>query len=177
MPVYQYDESIQVGSNFSERLTNSIEDLFQKGFNNVITVGSDSPQLLDIDFSLIQTELEKGNVILGPTQRGGAYLIAIPFKSWNRKDFKEIPWNTNRVFESLKDLYQGCVVKSRFTEIHTYKDIITVIKKGCSNDFVLQLKRLLNLDYYQPNYSGFYQSEIFLIKSERGPPLPVSLHF
>ncbi|WP_175402859.1 DUF2064 domain-containing protein [Mangrovivirga cuniculi] len=177
LPVYQYDESKQIGNNFSERLTNSIDDLFLKGYENVITVGSDSPELLNLDFSLVKSELEKGNAVLGPTQRGGTYLIAVPFKFWKKNEFSEIPWNTSRVFEALKDLYPDCIVKSELTEIHTYTDIIDLIKTGFENNLVLQLKRLLNPDYFQTYHTAYTPSENLFVFSERGPPQSASLHF
>jgi len=45
---YVYDEQHQVGTSFGERFTNAITDIYNKGYEAVISVGNDTPNLTNI---------------------------------------------------------------------------------------------------------------------------------
>jgi len=45
LPTFHISDKDQVGSNFGERFTNAIAAVFDRGFNNIITIGNDTPHL------------------------------------------------------------------------------------------------------------------------------------
>ena len=45
LPFFHYSESEQVGYSFGERFTSAITSVFNKGFENIIVIGNDTPHL------------------------------------------------------------------------------------------------------------------------------------
>ena len=45
LPYFHLTEEHQVGDSFGERFTNAIQMVFTKGFEQIITIGNDTPQL------------------------------------------------------------------------------------------------------------------------------------
>lgn len=89
----------QRGEALGERMIFALEDLFQLGFSSVCLIGSDSPTIPPRVFSEATTILARpeNNVVLGPTEDGGYYLIGS-----NRMQsalFQDIAWSTERVLE------------------------------------------------------------------------------
>ncbi|MDA9555087.1 DUF2064 domain-containing protein, partial [Pelobium sp.] len=80
----------QKGKTFGERISHAFENVYAKGFENVICIGNDCPAL---DFNQLENaieEVESGNPILGPAEDGGAYLIGIPKTLFDAKRFENI---------------------------------------------------------------------------------------
>ncbi|CAN0575163.1 unnamed protein product, partial [Ectocarpus sp. 12 AP-2014] len=44
-PYFHISEKEQTGNSFGERFTNAIQTVFDKGYEHIITVGNDTPQL------------------------------------------------------------------------------------------------------------------------------------
>ena len=45
IPYFLSSEKNQTGNSFGERFTNAIQSVYDKGFENVITIGNDTPHL------------------------------------------------------------------------------------------------------------------------------------
>lgn len=108
----------QKGKDLGERLTNVFSHLFSHGYKKVAIIGTDSPDLpieyIEKSFSLLN---KKTTLVLGPTEDGGYYLIAMSnllspmgtdLKSVPKKGgmggfageiFQDITWSANTVFE------------------------------------------------------------------------------
>lgn len=89
----------QRGEDLGQRLTCAFEDLFRLGFSAVCLVGSDSPTLppKTITETIEILAQPEENVVIGPTDDGGYYLIAL--KKLHRPLFEDIPWSSESVFE------------------------------------------------------------------------------
>jgi glycosyltransferase A (GT-A) superfamily protein (DUF2064 family) len=97
----------QKGETFGERISNAYVDIYTKGYENVICIGNDCP---DLDLKSLQkaiTETENGNVVLGPTKDGGTYLIGLPKGKFNQFNFQNSSWQTNKNFKSLKSQFHN----------------------------------------------------------------------
>lgn len=95
-------EKEQIGVTFGERFTNAIQEAFNKGYSQVITIGNDSPNLKTSHLLKAINNLQDGNATLGPSFDGGTYLIAIKKEHFSKEIFKSIAWNTRKVFSELK---------------------------------------------------------------------------
>ena len=67
---------LQRGSSFGERLENAVEDLAQLGYDQIVIVGQDCPDLEISDVARAFRLLQSCRLVLGPDHRGGCYLIA-----------------------------------------------------------------------------------------------------
>lgn len=97
LDVHWMDESRQQGQTFGERFTQAFLHLFDKGYERVIAIGNDSP---DLSVELLQhaaLALQDNTLVLGPALDGGNYLIGIKREDFKVQDFLALPWNTRRL--------------------------------------------------------------------------------
>jgi glycosyltransferase A (GT-A) superfamily protein (DUF2064 family) len=67
----------QEGENFNERFTNSVRQALS-GYDNVVVIGSDSPQIQPAVIERSQAFLNNvGGMVLGPSKEGGVYLVGV----------------------------------------------------------------------------------------------------
>jgi len=87
----------QSGKNLGERLHDAFLHLFDKGYAGICAVGCDCPSLSAHDVSQSFILLEKNDVVVGPAQDGGYYLIAC--KPGALPVFKASGWSTPGLLE------------------------------------------------------------------------------
>ena len=102
LDVIVFSEKLQRGNSFSERFSNAIESAFLQGYQHIISIGNDSPDLKAKHIAIAHENLNKGITTLGPSLDGGAYLITISKQQFNKKDFASLPWQSRTLFTSLK---------------------------------------------------------------------------
>ena len=146
--VIEIDSNQQIGHNLGERLSNSIESVFQAGFEQVLVIGTDTP---DISRDLLQDaaqQISQTQVTLGASKDGGAYLIGFHKNQFNKIDFSNLDWESDHVFEALVDYFstQGTSIHSTKTlqDIDSFYDLMQFLKHNVSNLFVRSLQQLVD---------------------------------
>ncbi len=91
----------QAGASFGERLDHAIEHLAGIGYQEIVIVGSDCPDLAESDIARAFELLRQHRLVLGPDHRGGCYLIAIHAN--DRKKLHGIRWQRNTDFRQILD--------------------------------------------------------------------------
>lgn len=167
-PVFHFDESLQTGDTFAERLSSGFKHIFDKGYLQVIAVGNDCPDLHP-DWKKITEQLRLGKTILGPDRRGGVYLIGITKESDFEEIFTQIPWKSNKVFDQLKTQFTHCYLLDSKQDINTFDEV-----SKCKPLFK-QIKKFLAKNYmaiiHHPTITTIPQYQLHL----RAPPaLPFS---
>ncbi|MFB0925737.1 MAG: glycosyltransferase, partial [Vicingaceae bacterium] len=84
-----------------DRMSNAFENGFKQGYEKVILIGSDLPE---ISPSIIQEgfdKLEKSEVVFGPAEDGGYYLIGM--KKSRKFIFENKPWSETGLLEITLD--------------------------------------------------------------------------
>lgn len=122
LPVFHFHEGNQIGNSFGERLANAFQELYNKGFQSVIAVGNDSPDIIDLDWKAIESNLANGNAVLGKSIRGGAYLIGLGAQDFDIKQFQNLPWQSNELYAALK----GSLSVSSINELAILRDINSI---------------------------------------------------
>jgi len=120
IPVYHFHEKNQKGNNFGARIANAYQEVFDLGYEQVISVGNDCPDLENINWSEISTNLVTGKSVLGPDARGGAYLIGIQKKHFDKSKFETLSWQKNVLYQELSQL---CQDTTEIVELNQYRDI------------------------------------------------------
>ena len=64
LPVFHYHEGNQKGQTFGERMANAFQEVFALGFEAVISVGNDSPELARTNWQDITARLAEGEYLL-----------------------------------------------------------------------------------------------------------------
>ena len=140
IPVFVINSDQQRGETFGERLTSAFEDVFERGYKNVIAVGNDTLTLTAKDIQRATELLEQNQAVIGPTDRGGTYLIGLSRSIFSGLDFQTLPWETDQL---LDHLIQVLPIES--TMLKCQRDINT------SADFYAALTQL-------PRHSTLYKS-------------------
>lgn len=90
----------QRGKDLGERLHHVFVDLFPRGYSEIVVADSDSPTvpLSSIDQAYKLLSEEKRDLVLGPSDDGGYYLIGLKHPA--ERIFHDIPWSTNSVLDT-----------------------------------------------------------------------------
>jgi glycosyltransferase A (GT-A) superfamily protein (DUF2064 family) len=90
----------QRGRSFGERLENAVETLALRGYDRIVIVGRDVPQLGAADVRTALTALDSHQLVLGPDHRGGCWLIALHARDRSHL-LQGIHWQQNIDFDEL----------------------------------------------------------------------------
>ncbi len=104
LPFYVVDETLQQGNCFGEKISNTIQDHFKKGYEHLIIIGNDCLALESEHILRAYRHLQNNETVAGATSKGGLYLIGINKLSFNKNDFQNIRWQTEFVFTDFKNL-------------------------------------------------------------------------
>ncbi len=179
-PVFHYHEGNQRGATFGERFANAYRDIFDQGFDAVIAVGNDSPEIVNTDWGGVARQLAAGRCVVGPSKRGGAYLIGIPAAAFRESAFRQLPWQTPRLFGALKDLLtiDGTVpvLLPTLRDINSWKDVRALASNRRLQQRLRSILCTLLADYYiqpkLPEERGL-QRPFLPAVALRAPPLAV----
>lgn len=115
----------QSGADLGERLANTSESLFEQGFEKVVMLDSDTPNLPPEYIREGLRRLDEADIVLGPCEDGGYYLIGM--KASQPQLFKGIPWSTSRVMDLTVENADslGLVVSllDRWYDVDTVEDL------------------------------------------------------
>lgn len=109
----------QQGEHLGERLHNAIESAFEQGIQQVIVIGADCPSLDVQILTAASRQLESHDVVLGPAEDGGYYLIGV--KSPQPSLFQDIPWGTSQVL--AKTLQKIDTLQLRVKQLPPFSDV------------------------------------------------------
>ncbi len=128
LPVFYVDETKQQGDSFGAKLSNAFQSVFDQGFDAVVAIGNDCPQLQESHIHQATHHLIFGKPVLGPSVDGGFYLIGLCRQHFDQDTFSKYAWNTRGVAAELRDDF----TKRRFqpTELDRLHDIdhLSVLK-------------------------------------------------
>jgi uncharacterized protein len=111
------------GESFGQKLQYCFQNAFRKGFHQVILVASDNPDIPKEYLTEAICSLQLNDVVIGPCDDGGYYLLGFTKKGFTPIVFDDIPWSTPHVFQKTFDILQE---KKRVTHIlPTWYDIDT----------------------------------------------------
>lgn len=90
----------QRGRDLGERMHNAILKILNQNYKKVLLIGSDIPTVDKSTLVRGFANLETFDVVLGPCEDGGYYLIGM--KEAHAELFQEIPWSTSEVLHLTK---------------------------------------------------------------------------
>ena len=87
----------QVGQSLGDRLQLATKSAFDAGAKQVVVIGTDCPSLTSSDLRSAFEQLEAHDIVIGPAQDGGYYLIGL--KADRASLFGGIDWSTSQVLQ------------------------------------------------------------------------------
>ncbi|MBK5193919.1 MAG: DUF2064 domain-containing protein [Flavobacteriaceae bacterium] len=121
LPYYLFTEKEQVGKSFGERFSNAIQAVFEKGFESVITVGNDTPQLRKHHILQAANEIDKNKCVVGPSIDGGFYLMGLSRKQFGEISFLDLPWQTKSLEKTIS--FQIEATQTEVIKLDTLLDV------------------------------------------------------
>lgn len=87
---------LQEGIDLGEKMKNSFQLVFSKGFQKAVIIGTDCPDLTSDVLIEAFSQLDQTDLVIGPAADGGYYLLGM--KSEHSFLFQGIEWSTSEVF-------------------------------------------------------------------------------
>ena len=118
-----YQKYKQKGEDLGIKMHNAFEDSFKKGYEKVIIIGSDLYDLQEHHINKAFKSLDNNDVVIGPAEDGGYYLLGM--KQLHNNVFKNKKWGTKTVKENtLEDLKQNSIyILEELNDIDVYDDL------------------------------------------------------
>lgn len=162
LPFFHFSEDRQVGETFGERFTNAIDALFQKGYEHVITIGNDAPQLTATHIREAEKQLLSKKFVLGPSTDGGFYLMGLHKSHFRPTEFKKLAWQTSslckQLFQQITKTNTSVFRLEYLFDIDTVEDIKSIVNYNCqvSKEIRFLLLQVLNAPKLRIKESSFY---------------------
>jgi rSAM/selenodomain-associated transferase 1 len=118
-----YQKHQQVGQDLGIRMLNAFKNGFNAGYEKIIIIGSDLFDLTSKNIEKAFEELDQSDVVLGPAEDGGYYLLGM--NSLQETIFKNKAWGTETVRKNtLADLKQKKVfLLETLNDVDVFEDI------------------------------------------------------
>jgi rSAM/selenodomain-associated transferase 1 len=97
----------QQGQTLGDRMAQAFQTGFQLGFQQLLILGSDSP---DVPLSFLQQGMEalkQDYAVIGPSHDGGYYSLGFSQTSWCPKVFDNIPWSSESVYSDSLEILRS----------------------------------------------------------------------
>ncbi|GGW53900.1 hypothetical protein DFQ11_101252 [Winogradskyella epiphytica] len=119
-------KTVQTGVDLGERMMNAFQDGFDDGYEKIVLIGSDLPDINSTHIEMGIEALDTNDVVFGPAEDGGYYLVGL--SKMNRDIFLNKPWSQpNLLKQTLQELQSKEISVSTLAilnDIDTYEDLI-----------------------------------------------------
>ncbi len=119
-------KAVQQGIDLGERMKNAFLDGFRDGYDKIVLIGSDLPEISEEIILESFKKLDHHESVFGPADDGGYYLIG-QFKM-NKAPFENKPWSTSNLLKiTLEELTtNNCsfTLLQSLNDIDTFEDLI-----------------------------------------------------
>lgn len=173
LPYFVLTETKQQGNSFGQKLRHAFEAIFNKGFQQVIAVGNDCPQLTPALLRRAAAQLNDHSIVTGMDARGGLYLLGLQQTAFQQFPFTTIPWQTAEVQHYIGSLADcraaGLPQLHDVHHLNHFKPWLGTGKIGLLH----QLVKSLQSPIYFLSYSFHFilPSGIVTSKGLRAPPM------
>lgn len=124
-----HEKFVQEGVDLGERMKNAFIKGFNDGYNRIVLIGSDLPDIESKHIEAGLNKLKETKVVFGPAEDGGYYLIGL--SKMHECVFDNKPWSqTNLLEETLTELEDN---KITFSTLEVLNDIDTIEDLVASN--------------------------------------------
>lgn len=91
----------QQGQSFGERLSYAVQSIWDRGFENVLIVGTDTPTLSTSLLQQAAAQIAPNKSVIGASKDGGAYLIGLHCSQFKADTFAALPWQQKQLYQAL----------------------------------------------------------------------------
>lgn len=129
----------QRGDDIGERMKNAFEKSFSDGFEAVILIGGDIPDMTGAIVKEGFAALKSSDAVIGPSLDGGYYLIGFRSGTFVPEVFTGIVWGTDGVMKSTREILENKGLRLSFLppwrDIDTYEDLTALVERHRNTPF------------------------------------------
>ncbi len=122
----------QIGDDLGARMAQAFQIALGNPYKSGIIIGTDIPGITGSILSAAFKSLEEHDVVMGPTEDGGYYLIGL--KNNVPELFENIAWSTGTVFsvtqEKAKELGLSLKILPKLRDLDTEEDLHVFIQES-----------------------------------------------
>ena len=119
-------KSVQQGVDLGERMQNAFKKGFEDGYERIVLIGSDLPDITANHINKGLEALKQNDVTFGPAEDGGYYLIGL--SKMHNFVFDNKPWSEQHLLEeTLSELKKNSITFTTLeilNDIDTFEDLI-----------------------------------------------------
>jgi uncharacterized protein len=123
---YDFKQFLQTGADLGEKMSNAFRSSFIRGYEKVVLIGSDCYELDENYLRVAFNHLEKNQVVIGPAEDGGYYLIGMD--AHHPSLFENKKWSTasvfNETFQNIADLNLTSHYLQELSDIDDLNDLM-----------------------------------------------------
>ncbi|NJC26371.1 DUF2064 domain-containing protein [Neolewinella antarctica] len=123
LPVIRADESRQRGRDFGTRLATAMTEAFALGYENLLVVGNDAPDLTVGHLQRASQSLAAGVNVVVPDRRGGIALLGICREDFAPAALTSLAWETDALREELLQIIPNAQLMSAVRDINALADL------------------------------------------------------
>lgn len=131
-PVLEITSPQQQGASFGERLSYAVQQVWEAGFEQVLIVGTDTPELNSPLLQKAAQQISPTQSVLGAATDGGAYLIGLHSHQFKAQEFAALPWQEAHLYEVLSNHLSAeapCLqVKPLLSDIDNWEALIQFVQ-------------------------------------------------
>jgi len=124
----------QKGDTLGKKMSNAFEQAFEQGFDHVLLMGTDIPDLPGAIITKGFDELNHNDAVIGPSTDGGYYIIGFNARTFYPQAFENITWSTEKVFQEtlniLRQNKKSIYILPEWRDIDIFEDLIEFINSN-----------------------------------------------
>jgi glycosyltransferase A (GT-A) superfamily protein (DUF2064 family) len=169
------DSAQQVGATFGERLAGAMHQAFGHGYEHLLVIGNDCPQLTAPLLRQAVAAVRQSGAVLGPATDGGVYLLGLSRARFAAGTWARLPWQTHQLGAALRRqlLAQGADVcrLPTLADVDTEADLARVLGQPLADTLQRRLRRLRARRQVAPGLAGpVLRRRAQAAQPHRGPP-------
>ncbi|MTE26443.1 TIGR04282 family arsenosugar biosynthesis glycosyltransferase [Winogradskyella ouciana] len=119
-------KTVQKGIDLGERMLNAFKDGFEAGYERIVLIGSDLPDINSTHIENGLDALKTNDMVFGPAEDGGYYLVGM--SKMEELIFKNKPWSQANLLEltlqELEEKQAKVGILETLNDIDNYDDLI-----------------------------------------------------
>ena len=121
LPLLNSYQLINHQGTFGEQLSAALSASFALGYERIICIGNDCPDLSVADLRRAARALANNTLPIGADRRAGVYIAGFNRETFDAQTLAELPWQTNQLADALRNYSESR--RATITELPVRADI------------------------------------------------------
>ncbi|MFC5285116.1 DUF2064 domain-containing protein [Pedobacter alpinus] len=171
---YVISDGKTYGETFGNRINGAVTTIYQLGYQNVIIIGDDTPNLSAVNLLASKNNFENNILTIGPSADGGSYLISLDKESYQNGALENLDWQSNvfnnQLIENLQKLNKTYQLLPKFVDLNSQISINNFLAQTSNSSFYKILASIFSEIESCITEELISEEHPILNSADRGPP-------